>query len=34
MTNVPNPAILIRQPKRLPWLKWLASTVKHRPGTQ
>jgi len=23
MTNVPNPVILIRQPKRLPWLKWL-----------
>lgn len=23
MTNVSNPAILIRQPKRLPWLKWL-----------
>jgi hypothetical protein len=23
MTNAQNPAILIRQPKRLPWLKWL-----------
>lgn len=23
MTNVQNPAILTRQPKRLPWLKWL-----------
>lgn len=23
MTNMQNPAILTRQPKRLPWLKWL-----------
>jgi hypothetical protein len=23
MTNAQNPALLIRQPKRLPWLKWL-----------
>lgn len=26
MTNAQNPAILIRQPKRLPWLKWLRRT--------